>query len=177
MKRKNTFVAILCAVICIMVVAYAGFATTLTISGNASIDSEWSVIIPEEDGIICTPEVASGGSTEGLKATGQVTSGTSATFSMSFVQPGDSATCVVKISNKGSLNARVDDVQIEGNDIDGAIHFSVTGIDVGDTLASKASTAFNVKAVYDANVSSDPVVDNKTKNFKITIIYKQELNA
>ena len=120
---KNLVIGMLCAVLCIMAVAYAAFTTTLNINGSANISSNWSVVIPASDGISCTTQAAAGGSEEGLSASGTADGGTSATFTMSFVQPGDSATCTVKIKNAGTLNAKVSDVQITGNDATGENSF------------------------------------------------------
>ena len=67
---KNLVIGMLCAVLCIMAVAYAAFTTTLNINGSANISSNWSVIIPASDGISCTTQAAAGGSEEGLSASG-----------------------------------------------------------------------------------------------------------
>ena len=174
---KNLVIGMLCAVLCIMAVAYAAFNTTLNINGSANISSNWSVIIPASDGISCTTQAAAGGSEEGLSASGTADGGTSATFTMSFVQPGDSATCTVKIKNAGTLNAKVSDVQITGNDATGAIRFSVQGIDNTKKLAAAGEMTFTVTGTYDASTSTQPGAGDKTKSLTVTPIFVQDMDA
>ena len=174
---KNLVIGMLCAVLCIMAVAYAAFTTTLNINGSANISSNWSVIIPASDGISCITQAAAGGSEEGLSASGTADGGTSATFTMSFVQPGDSATCTVKIKNAGTLNAKVSDVQITGNDATGAIRFSVQGIDNTKKLAAAGEMTFTVTGTYDASTSTQPGAGDKTKSLTVTPIFVQDMDA
>lgn len=174
---KNLVIGMLCAVLCIMAVAYAAFTTTLNINGSANISSNWSVIIPASDGISCTTQAAAGGSEEGLSASGTADGGTSATFTMSFVQPGDSATCTVKIKNAGTLNAKVSDVQITGNEATGAIRFSVQGIDNTKKLAAAGEMTFTVTGTYDASTSTQPGAGDKTKSLTVTPIFVQDMDA
>ena len=174
---KNLVIGMLCAVLCIMAVAYAAFTTTLNINGSANISSNWSVVIPASDGISCTTQAAAGGSEEGLSASGTADGGTSATFTMSFVQPGDSATCTVKIKNAGTLNAKVSDVQITGNDATGAIRFSVQGIDNTKKLAAAGEMTFTVTGTYDASTSTQPGAGDKTKSLTVTPIFVQDMDA
>ncbi len=176
-REKNITIAVLCAVVCIMAVAYAAFATTLTINGTASIESSWSVIIPTTDGISCKVTPAEGAVADGIEATGKVTSNTQANFTMKFVQPGDSATCTVKVSNTGSLDAVLSNIKITGNDEEGAIRFTVTGIDQDDVLIHGESTTFIVKGTFDGSIEKDPTVDDKTKDLTITLIYNQKLQG
>lgn len=172
---KNLVIGMLCAVLCIMAVAYAAFTTTLNINGSANISSNWSVIIPASDGISCITQAAAGGSEEGLSASGTADGGTSATFTMSFVQPGDSATCTVKIKNAGTLNAKVSNVQITGNDATGAIRFSVQGIDNSKTLDAGADLTFTVTGTYESSTTSQPGEGDKTKSLTVTPIFVQNL--
>ena len=85
---KNWVIGGLCAVLCIMAVAYAAFATTLTINGTASIESNWCVRI--KDAPSCTKTSASGVDDD-VTATAVKDGATSATVTMKFKQPGDTA--------------------------------------------------------------------------------------
>ena len=42
--NKKKVIMILCIVVCIMVIGFAAFSTTLNISGTSSIQSNWSVV-------------------------------------------------------------------------------------------------------------------------------------
>ena len=64
---KNLVIGMLCAVICIMAVAYAAFSTTLTINGTASIESNWCVRI--KDAPTCTKTPVTGGAADSVTAT------------------------------------------------------------------------------------------------------------
>lgn len=110
---KNMVIGMLCAVVCIMAVAYAAFSTTLKVTTTTSIDSNWCVKIST---VKCETEVAEGGvesitvdgETVKLDATATNLSNTLSTeISMRFIQPGDSATCTVTYGNCGTLNAEL----------------------------------------------------------------------
>lgn len=103
---KNMVIGMLCAVVCIMAVAYAAFSTSLTVTTTATVASNWCVKIreascPEED---FETDGAAGSVTASVIP---AANGLSATFEMEFTQPGDSATCKVTYENCGSLNAEL----------------------------------------------------------------------
>lgn len=148
---KNLVIGMLCAVVCIMAVAYAAFSTTLTVTTNTTIDSNWCVKIKESS---CTATPVTGGATDSVTAT--VTpegESLSTNIDMKFTQPGDSATCTIKYGNCGTLNATVGHVvtfdgskeaataDAQGKIIytnpDGTIKFTITGADVSKTLNAK----------------------------------------
>lgn len=183
---KNLVIGMLCAVLCIMAVAYAAFTTTLNINGTATVSSNWSIIIPEEDGIQCTTQAVAGGSTDGLSASGQVIGNTTAQFTMAFVQPGDTATCIVTIQNAGTLNAEVEslkimsgseDISTDGSDTAGPIRFTVQNITKGQKLAADgAEMTFTVIGTYDSSVTAQPD-QNTTKTLTVTPIFKQDTSS
>ena len=106
---KNLVIGMLCAVVCIMAVAYAAFSTTLTVTTTTTVDSNWCVKITEAS---CpTKQPVAGGAADSVTATAvPATDSLSATITMGFTQPGDTATCTVTYENCGTLNALVSHV-------------------------------------------------------------------
>ncbi len=163
---KNLVIGMLCAVVCIMAVAYAAFSTTLTITTNTSIDSNWCVKIKE---VSCDATPVAGGAesitvgdeTVNLAATYTTAEGSLSTdINMTFIQPGDTGTCEVTYANCGTLAAKITHVvssveMVEGEEklstltaneqgaiiytnADDSIRFTITGADEENTLAAKA---------------------------------------
>ena len=110
--NKNLLIGMLCAVLCVMAVAYAAFSTTLNINGTTTIDSTWDVHFETtgEDINKCDVTPASGGEPGSVVGTVSEVKATSATVSMSFTQPGDKAVCKLKVVNKGTLDAKLSNV-------------------------------------------------------------------
>ena len=177
---KNIVIGLLCTVICVMAVAYAAFSTTLTINGTATISSEWNVAISD---ISCTTTPVAGGvASEVTKSS----NGTTAQFNMKFNQPGDTAQCVVTISNAGTLAAKVGSITTVVTDAKGstttldadAIRYSVSGIAQGTKLAAKGTNTYTIDAeFYDANNGAAPSEAQLSKTLTVTIGYVQDLSV
>lgn len=107
MKNNNVLIACLIAVICLMGVAFAAFATSLTISGTGSIESTWGPIYINS----CSCSVTTAMDTSNkptatcTPASGGTTSSVSGTISTTMVLPGDKITCTFNVKNGGSLIA------------------------------------------------------------------------
>lgn len=178
---KNIVIGLLCAVVCIMAVAYAAFSTTLNINGTATIASNWNVAIT---GIECSAKAVEGG--EAAAVTKSFT-GTSATFNFTFNQPGDTGTCTVTVTNAGSLNAVVSNINVTATDgassdtglTDDAIQYEVSGIDNGTKLtANNGTNTYVINAEFvDALGGAAPTNAQKTKTLTVTIEYAQDLTA
>ena len=171
MKDSKTLViGMLCAVVCIMAVAYAAFSTTLNINGTASIESSWGVKLV--DGPSCTFKAVNASSaTTATACTGSEQAGDNtmcasakkesdslATITMRFKSPGDTATCTVSINNYGTLNAKLTH-KVNGQaysatvaDTD-AIDFEVSGLDTA--LAAGATKTITIIGRY-KDVTSQP---------------------
>ena len=102
---KNMVIGMLCAVVCVMAVAYAAFSTTLNVTTTATVASNWCVKVQSAE---CEATPVTGGAADSATATANTTANAlGATFTMKFTQPGDTATCTVKYENCGSLNAAI----------------------------------------------------------------------
>lgn len=172
MKEKGILIAMLCTVIVVMAVAFAAFQTTLTINGTASIESNWCVRI--KDNPTCTKTPVTGGASSSVTASVTKVSATTATISMGFTQPGDSATCTIVFENCGSVNAKLNNLLITGNDEKGAIRFTVTGLTKDATLTKETGThTAVVTGKYDTSVTTQPTDAEKSKSLTITAEYVQ----
>jgi len=162
---KNLVIGMLCAVVCIMAVAYAAFSTTLNINGTASISSSWGVRIADDP--VCT-KTSGAGVTDATDITATVTkvNDALATITFEFVQPGDTATCTITYENYGTLDAALSH-NITGTKDTDAIKFTITGHDV-TTLEAGDTTEIKVTATYqdvdkDDDGNSDDLTEAQTK--------------
>lgn len=166
---KNLVIGLLCAVVCIMAVAYAAFATNLEISTTTKIDSNWAVEITS---VSCTVSAVSGGQA-GQTATqdGDITA-TTAKFRMGLVQPGDTATCTITVTNSGNINAKLTAITSTTSG-DAPITFTV--LPTSEALSSRAvlvaSTGvetITVTGKYNEDVETQPASTVKTISIALT---------
>lgn len=128
-KHKNALIGALLAVVFVMAVGYAAFATTLTINGTAEISSTWDVHFDP------TVKTATPSKTV---ATGQEPSGTielssdnlTATLTADLKQPGDQVVYTLQPKNFGSITAKTT----------GAVAY-VTSSNVSTSAAQTAANA------------------------------------
>ena len=162
--KKKIAIAILCTLVAVMAIGYALLAQQLNINGRTSIDSTWKVEITnitEKDivGDATSKEVSS-------------YTATTANFSVGLIQPGDSITYDIEISNLGTLKAKVDSINVTMDEND-AISYTTSGLKQGDKLGVGEKATLTVKAEYNSNVTSQPT--NTGKDLTVTINYVQDL--
>jgi len=176
---KNLVIGMLCAVVCIMAVAYAAFTTSLEINGTATITSNWKVAfgvtMPE-----CT-ETPKAPATTGVEASVNREGDTLATVSMSFTQPGDTATCEIPVVNSGSLNA-VLNFNTTGTTKTELVEFTIENVTANTKLAKGATHNVKVTGTFlekeDEDGNSVAVTDdNKTAELSIILSAEQDLGA
>lgn len=131
---KNIVIGLLCTVLCVMAVAYAAFSTSLEINGTATIDSTWNVAITD---INCQTEKGATNGVEIAKPSVEGVNTTNAEIGVSFNQPGDNMTCVVTITNKGTLEAKLASIVTTPNPItngDGKLTGDETALTIDDFI-------------------------------------------
>ena len=102
---KNMVIGMLCAVVCVMAVAYAAFGTALNVKTTATVASNWCVKVKTAT---CKDTTVSGGVAPSVASSAELTANSlGADLTMNFVQPGDVVTCTVVYENCGSLNAAI----------------------------------------------------------------------
>ncbi len=162
-KKRNIIIGALCAVVLLMVVGYAAFATQLNINGTAGISSNWKILITN----IETKNIV-GGASNAKEPTG--IGSLTATFNTNLISPGDSIEYDITVTNQGSLDARLDKItKTESNNP--AITFTTSGLTEGTILAVGQSQVLTVKVEYDNSVTSQPESTDATLN--ITLDYVQ----
>ncbi|MBR3199183.1 MAG: hypothetical protein IKG27_04125 [Bacilli bacterium] len=104
-KHKNALIGALLAVVFVMAVGYAAFATTLTINGTASISSSWDVHFDNTKTTV-TPTTGTGGTTAPSGTISYSSDNLTATLTANLIQPGDSLVYVLTPHNYGSIAAK-----------------------------------------------------------------------
>ena len=165
-NKKKIIMVVLSVIVCVMAVGYAVLSQQLNINGTASIDSTWKVEITN----ITEKDIVGDASS---KETPSYTS-TTANFSVGLIQPGDSITYDVEVSNLGTLKAKVDSISVVTGDND-AIIYTTDGIAEGDKLAVGAKDILTVKVQYNPEVTSQPSLTNK--DITVVINYVQDLSS
>lgn len=175
-------VALLVAVVGLSV-AYAALSTTLEITGTATINSaSWDVHFVKGTG---TPV---GGATF-VEPTLSADSTALSNYSVKLTKPGDSVTYTFKITNQGSINAKLGTVNIgtiscSGTDATEAqntcndLTYSVTyadgsAINVGDTLDAGATKDAKITVTFNSTATSVPANVITVDGLDVTLIYNQ----
>ena len=161
-QRNNVIIASLCAVLVLMGIGYAAFASQLRINGTSSISSNFSVLITD----ITSGSIVGGAS----NATEPTHTNTTATFSTNLTSPGDSITYTITVENQGSIDATLSSIDVNtGNNP--AIEFETSGIKEGDNLLQGESDELYVKVSYSNSVTSQP--ENTSSTIIVTLNYEQ----
>ncbi len=171
---KNIVIAgLLMAVLCLSV-AYAAFATTLTINGEANIIGDWKIEITD-----ITP------ATTGTAVAGEVDKNygvnadqISAYFTANLSAPGDSITYTITVKNSGTIAAKIDDVTggvelTQQTDDSSVIEYTYTTPEI-NTLTAGETTTFTVTATYKADATETPKETSKTAT--VALKYVQNTN-
>ena len=163
--KKKVMIGVLSVLVCIMAVGYALLAQELTINGTASIDSTWKVEITN----ITSKDVVGGA----VNKTDPTYTATTANFSVGLTQPGDSITYDITVTNKGTLDAVVESIDVDkGNNP--AITYTTSGLKRGDKIAKNNGTnTLTIKVDYDSSITSQPA--STTNDITVTINYQQDL--
>lgn len=78
---------------------------------------------------------------------------TYASFYVDFVVPGDAITYDLQISNLGTLDSVLDDIDIITNPYNDAIKYEIEGINVGDKIKHGESKNFKIKISYELHAT------------------------
>ncbi len=150
------------AVVLVMAVGYAAFASSLKISGTSNISTSWNISITD----ITTSNKVGSASVSGTPEH----SGLTASFNTNLVLPGDSITYNIKVENKGNLNAKLNKITLK-KDNNSAILFETSGIKEGDVLKQGTSSTLSVKVTYSNSVTSQPT--NLDASLTVTLDFVQ----
>ena len=146
-NNKSILIGGLLAVVVIMAVGYAAFASSLKISGTSNISTTWDVEITD----ITTSNKIGSASVKEQPTFEKLT----ATFSTNLVSPGDSITYNIKVENKGSLDAKLNKITLTKED-NPAVLFETKGLKEGGVLRKGESAILNVSVTYNSKITSQP---------------------
>ena len=158
---KSKIIIVMCILLCIMVVVYSAFNAALTITGTANIASEWKVVFSKIEEVSKTSGV--------IIKSAPSASGTSATFDVGLTNPGDEIEYKITIENQGTIDAKVQKIDISETDST-AIIFGISGIQVDEQIKAKTTKTFNVTIEYDSTVTSQPDKTDKVLTLNITTV-------
>ena len=172
-KNNNIIIGVLIAVIAVMGVAFAAFATTLNINGSASISSNW--IITFVPGTCTATSKDSGNPSSGTVSV----SGTTATVVANMSSPGDVLACTVKAQNQGTLDADRTSWSLVGQVTDTTaytVSLSPT-TNPGSVLAAKSGSTVDeetltITITYKSTVTAKP---SGAATFKAVATYEQDI--
>jgi len=155
-RKRNIVIGALCGVLLLMVVGYAAFSSILNIKGTTNISSNWDIRITnvESKNVVGSASNAEEPEWDNLTAT----------FKTNLEVPGDSIEYDVTVENKGTLNAKLDKINMTASN-NPAIKFTATGLKEGDKLNAGSSAILTVKVEYLTGVE----VDNKNLSASLTV--------
>ena len=176
--RVIAIVALCISVICLSI-GFAAFSQTLTINGTGTLKGNtWKVKFTN----LVTPTTLNGNLVGDAVVAGNFdVSGTTFTFNVTLINPGDKVVYDFKVKNEGTINAEVSAVTLTGvsaalaKKIDYTLTYADgTPIAVGDTLAAGDDEDLKLIVEFDpsATAADIPAVDF---NFALgaTIVYEE----
>ncbi len=190
-KQKNLLIGGLIAVVLIMAVGYAAFATQLNINGTAEITSSWNVHFDSSKisgtGVIDTTTGLTG-ATAPRGTIEYSNENQTASLTASLNQPGDKVVYTLTILNEGSLKAKAGTPVLKLDDADsgvsgltatkGHIKFTVTEPTPNSLVATTGSATMTVTAEYIDDDTSAGTTGNVTATesatLGVTITYTQD---
>ena len=169
-RDKRTYLIIgLCAVLVVMVVGFAAFSSQLTINGTSEISSNWDVHI--KDGGVSYKNAVDATST-----TAEKTSNLVATFACNLITPGKSTISYdVVVENKGTLNAKLDSINLTGGNSAIAVVTSPTNASLSTSpivLAPNDETTITVTVSYN-DINTQPTGSGLTTNITAQLNFSQ----
>ncbi len=147
---KHKILPILIVIICAASVAYASFASTLSVSGTGTATGNWLVEI-----ISITPT----GQVGATDVPAPSFSATAATFSVNLAYPGATSSYQVAIKNKGNINAKLSsftDLTTINSAAPAYITYAISGVAANDTLAPNATATATVTVTWAASATTNP---------------------
>lgn len=162
-NQKNMLIGGLLALVLVMTVAYAAFASNLSITSTATTTNSWNVLITN----IQSKNIV-GSATNNSATYTDLT----ANFSASLVSPGDSITYEITVSNQGSLDAYLNSItpSITNNEL---INVEYTGITVGEKLYKGENKKLLVVITFDDSIDISSLTDTTITNISLTLNYTQ----
>ena len=164
--KKKIVIGALCALVMIMAVGYALLSQQLQITGQANITSNWQVEITN----IKEVENIGSGRTISTNYTA-----TTATFNNEVIHTGDKITYEITVTNKGTLDAVLEDYTVSTGDNDAIIVTTDKGKEFykGLKLTKNGGTnTITLSVQYDPETTIQPA--NSSNSISVTLNYQQD---
>ena len=163
-KRKRKIIIIsLIGILLTMIVGYAAFSTNLTIKGSSKVTSNWDIRITN-----VTDGISKGEAKNTVKPSWTAQK---ASMEADLYQKGDSMEYEVTIENKGSLDAKLNDILTNiKNSNSEAILITFSGYTKGEVLESGQSKKVKVKIEYNPEYEGGET----SSEVEIEFDYKEE---
>ena len=140
-----------------MAVGYSAFKTDLKIEGSTKITSNWDVEI------VNVREGEKTGQAESAKV--PTWTKTEASMEANLYDKGDSISYVVTIENKGTFDAKLDNINIGKGTNEEAVNISFSGYTKGQTLKKGTSMDVTVNVSYNPNYEGGETSSEVTTDF------------
>jgi len=175
-KRKNILIGGLIAIVLVMAVGYAAFATNLNITSSAQTTSTWDIeitnIVADKTATCSDTSDPSTCSTVGDISHSITDNNLTANFSSALISPGDSVVYTITVQNKGTLDATLSTLT-KRNSNNEAISFEIAGIAEGDSLAANQSKQFTATVTYVNQGAGQGQPASTSASFGLTLNYTQ----
>ncbi|MBR2840399.1 MAG: hypothetical protein IKF01_00850 [Bacilli bacterium] len=167
--KRNYLIIGLCAVLVVMVVGFAAFSSQLQINGTSEISSNWDVHI-KDNGVTYKNAV------DATSTLAEKTSNLVATFACNLITPGKSTISYdVVVENKGTLNAKLDSINLTGGNSAIAVVTSPTNASLSTSpivLAPNDETTITVTVSYN-DINTQPTGSGLTTNITAQLNFSQ----
>ncbi len=184
MRNKNILIGGLMAIVVVMAVGYAAFATQLNVNGTANITSSWKVAF---DTTKTSAYTATTGLTGATAPTGTITFGNdqTATLVANLNQPGDKIVFTLTVKNTGTLKAKLGAPTLTGTSCtvngltctstSGHIKFTVTNPSPTSLAAKTGTSTITVTAEYPNTTISS--ASTESASLKVSLNASQDTAA
>ena len=165
-KRRNKVIYLLVGVLFLMSIGYAAFSTSLNIGGTSNITNKWDVEI-----INVTNGTATG-TAENAQTPIISQDKLTASMAANLYSKGDAMTYVVTVKNKGTLDAKLEDITKNIKTQNEAVKITFSGYTKGERLNVNETKDITVKIEYDENYQG--TIDyNTPAEVEMTLNYTQ----
>jgi conserved repeat domain len=180
-KRGFRTVAViaLCLSVLGLSIGFAALSQTLLVNGTGTVKGNtWDIKFTD----LSTPTLVNGGlrGSAAIETAASISTGTTMTFDVSFVLPGDRVIYDFKVTNSGTIPAKITNVLLSGvsealaKDVN--YYFTYAGgtaLAIGDTLAAGESKDLKLTVEFDQDADSLPATD-VVLSLGATIVYGQQ---
>ena len=177
-NQKNILIGGLIAIVLIMAVGYAAFATNLNIAGTAETTTTWNIRITNIRTVDLTSingtAISNNGAYDVQAPTYDNTNGLTATFSTGLTSPGDTRVYEVEVSNLGSIDADITKV-LTNNSNNPAIEFTYDGVSSTSVLTNAG--AYTKSSLSTTEPFSLPATTGNVKYVYVTVKYSESVQG